>query len=261
MSILRIIELLQVTKNLLKIIRLDTIDSTNSFLKELAISSDIQNFTVVVAKNQISGRGQVQSKWLVESGKNLTFSIFCVFNNLPIQEQKYLNFAVSLSVFETLKTLQLPRLAIKWPNDILSERNKICGVLIENVLKKQYIKSSVIGIGINVNQEVFSDDLPNASSIKNILDKEFDLDVLLESVLDKLKIMLSLLENKDYKILERKYLNALYKKNVPSMFRTSRNVLFMGKIFGVSQEGKLQIQLDDESIQEFGIKEVSFASL
>ena len=243
----------------MKIIKLDAIDSTNSFLKNLSVNSTVQDFTIVVAKQQTFGRGQMNAKWVVDEGKNLTFSVFSCFDDLEISNQKYLSFSVSLAVFETLNELKLPKLAIKWPNDILSVNKKIAGILIENNLKGAKITSSVIGIGINVNQENFSKDLPNATSIKNIVNKEFDLDVLLNEVLIKLKDKIDLLKRKEFALLEEEYLSVLYKKNVPSMFKNNQNILFMGKIIGVSENGNLQVELENETVKEFGLKEVSFA--
>jgi BirA family biotin operon repressor/biotin-[acetyl-CoA-carboxylase] ligase len=87
--------------------------------------------------------------------------------------------------------------------------------------------------------------------------KDFQLEKLLESIVSKLKSKIEILNAKDFKTLETKYLNVLYKKNIPTMFKNSKDVLFMGIINGISKEGKLQIVLEDESVQEFGIKEVS----
>lgn len=243
---------------LMKIIKIHTTPSTNSFLKDMVENSLVDNFTVIVANNQVSGRGQMQTKWVSEIGKNLTFSVFCSFKDLAISHQKYLNYAVSVSVFEAVETYKIPKLAIKWPNDILSDKQKICGILIENSLKGAYINSSIIGIGLNVNQESFPKEIPNASSIKNILKKEIDLEEVLSLFLSKLEANIKLLNEKKYTELEEKYLSNLYKRNIPSMFKTAENVLFMGKIIGVSQNGQLQIELEDETLKEFGVKEVLF---
>ncbi|MDB0616382.1 biotin--[acetyl-CoA-carboxylase] ligase [Tenacibaculum dicentrarchi] len=172
----------------MKIIKLDAIGSTNSFLKDMSAKVLLDNFTVVVARNQTLGRGQVNANWKSEGGKNLTFSVFCRPEALCIADFKYLNYSVSLSVYELLISLKLPRLAIKWPNDILSENKKIAGILIENTLNIKNISTSIIGIGLNVNQNIFSDALPNASSVKRILKKEQDID--LDLLLDKLLLIL-----------------------------------------------------------------------
>ena len=243
----------------MKIIKFNTIDSTNSFLRELTSNSSVENFTVIVTKKQTSGRGQMNTTWSSEDGKNLMFSTFIKFSDLLISNQKFLNYAISVGVYEALKTFNLPKLHIKWPNDILSENDKIGGILIENSLKKNKIQSSIIGIGLNVNQENFPKNIPNASSIKNKTHQTLDLEKVLILVLEKIKFNINLLKENKFDILEEKYLSVLYKKNIPSMFKTYQDDFFMGKIIGVSSDGKLQIELVDETIQEFGLKEVSFA--
>ena len=242
----------------MKTIKLNAIDSTNSFLKELVLNSAVENFTVVVTDQQLKGRGQQGNSWVSEPFKSLIFSVFVVFDNFDVSNNKYLNFAVSLAIFDALQEESIPGISIKWPNDILSGSQKICGVLIENSLKGSKISSSVIGIGLNVNQTSFPDSLKKVSSLKLLSNKNFQIDRLLESIVSKLKSKIEVLNAKDFKTLETKYLQVLYKKNIPTMFKNSRDVLFMGIINGVSKEGKLQIVLEDESVQEFGIKEVSF---
>jgi BirA family biotin operon repressor/biotin-[acetyl-CoA-carboxylase] ligase len=242
----------------LKIIKLNAIDSTNSFLKEMALNSAVENFTVVVTDHQLKGRGQQGNGWVSESFKDLVFSVFVTLDFFKVSDNKFLNFAVSLAIFDALKEENIPAISIKWPNDILSGNKKICGVLIENSLKGTEISSSVIGIGLNVNQTSFPDSLKKASSLKLLSGRDFELDKLLKSIVSKLKSKIEILNSKDFQILETEYLNVLHKKNIPTMFKNSQDVLFMGIICGISPEGKLQIALEDETIQEFGIKEVSF---
>lgn len=221
-------------------------------------NSILENFTTVVANEQKKGRGQQENKWLSEPFKNLTFSVFIKELDLEIKDQKHLNFAISLAVFNTLYALKTPNLSIKWPNDILAAHKKICGLLIENNIKGSKITSSIIGIGLNVNQEKFPDSLKNATSLKNCIHIELDLDVLLKELIENLKKNIQILSLKKYQQLENDYLHVLYKKNIPSMFKDKNDVLFMGKIIGVSLYGSLQIELDDETIKEYGVKEISF---
>ncbi|MDD7914635.1 biotin--[acetyl-CoA-carboxylase] ligase [Polaribacter ponticola] len=243
----------------MKIIKLNAIDSTNSFLKEMAANSTLENFTVIVTQEQTNGRGQQESTWVSEPHKNLTTSIFTNNLNLETYYQKYLNFAVCLSIFEVLNTKKISNLRIKWPNDIMAENKKICGLLIENTIKGSKINNSIIGIGLNVNQEVFPSYLKNVASLKNLTNINFDLELLLIEIVEKLKEKITILLSKEYGVLETEYLNVLYKKNIPTMFKDSNDVLFMGKIIGISDLGYLEIELEDESIQQFGIKEVSLA--
>jgi len=223
----------------------------------MAKDSVLENFTVVQTENQLNGRGQQYAKWVSEPLKNLTFSVFVKFANFNFLDKKYLNFAVSLAVFEVLKEQKIKNIAIKWPNDILSGKQKICGILIENNIKGIKINSSVIGIGLNVNQKLFSKSLQNVSSLSNISGKFFDLDVLLKKITIKLKLKIEQLEKQDFKSLETNYLNVLYKKNIPTMFKDSKDVLFMGIIRGISNDGKLQVELENENMLEFGIKEIA----
>ncbi len=219
---------------------------------------EVENFTVVVTNQQLKGRGQQGSSWVSEPFKSLIFSVFLLFKELNILDSRYLNFAVSLAIFEALNEESIPGISIKWPNDILSGNKKLCGILIENSFKSGEISSSVIGIGLNVNQTGFPKSLKKVSSLKLLSNKDFNLEKLLESIVSKLKVKIEMLDSKDFKTLEAEYLKVLYRKNIPTMFKNSQDVLFMGIISGISKEGKLQIALEDDSIQEFGIKEVSF---
>jgi len=243
----------------LKLIKLNAIDSTSTFLKEMATNSNLENYTTVVAKAQTKGRGQRENSWASEPYKNLTSSVFIRDLDLEITNQKYFNFAICLAVYDVISKYIDNQLFIKWPNDILSANQKICGILIENSISKSFIKKSIVGIGINVNQEEFKDDLNRVSSLTNITGKLYNLDDLLIEVVNSIKNRVNQLFEKNYKNLELDYLNVLYKKNTPSMFKTTENVLFMGKIIGISSSGKLQVELEDETLKEFGIKEISFA--
>lgn len=241
----------------MKIIKLDTVVSTNSFLKDLSVSAALENFTIVVTQKQTKGRGQQKNKWLSEPYKNLTFSVFTSLKDVKIIHKKYLNFAISLAIYRVLFDKNIPKISIKWPNDLMVANKKICGILIENTFFGDQIKSTIVGIGLNVNQEKFPNSLRNVTSLKLATLKETDLNLLLHEILAELKTNIKLLESKDFHLLEKQYLNVLYKKNIPTMFKTSKDEIFMGIISGISDQGNLQIQLEDDSVKEFGIKEVS----
>lgn len=241
----------------MKIIKLNAINSTNSFLKELNKSSTLENFTVVVTDNQTKGRGQINTSWTSEPHKNLTFSVLLNDLNIKIEESKFLNFAVSLSILETLNSINIPKIAIKWPNDIMSANDKICGILIENSLSKKIIKNSIVGIGLNVNQTKF-ENLINVSSIKKIKGRDFDLEDLLKIILKNLKNNIELINTKKLETLEKNYLKSLYKLNTISRFKDKDEHIFNGVIVGVSKNGNLKLRLENNSIKEFGLKEIKF---
>ncbi|WP_088323075.1 biotin--[acetyl-CoA-carboxylase] ligase [Polaribacter tangerinus] len=242
----------------MKIIKLNAIDSTNSFLKKLAQDSTQENGTIVLANEQLSGRGQMTTSWVSEPFKNLTFSFLFYFDRLLVSQQKYLNFATSLAVYQVLLEEGIPNLSIKWPNDILSANKKLCGILIENILKGSKISYSVIGIGLNVNQTEFPSSIGKVTSLKLLMGKEYELPSILEKISFRLNSLLSSLSKDTFEVLEKNYLNSLYKKNTTTMFKDNNGKLFMGIIRGISTTGKLQIEVANSEILEFQIKEISF---
>jgi BirA family biotin operon repressor/biotin-[acetyl-CoA-carboxylase] ligase len=238
----------------MKLIKLDAIDSTNEFLKGLSNKQNLENFTVVTAENQTKGKGQMGAVWASEVGKNLIMSVL-VKDFLPNINQVFdLNIAVSLAVLDTLESLNIPGLSVKWPNDIMSDAKKVGGILIENSIKSDGTIFSVVGLGLNVNQINF-ESLPKASSLAVICYKEFDKEKLLVLIVENLKQRLQLWnQQSDFFWIE--YATKLFKKGQPVPFSNQGNHKFMGIIQGVSAIGKLQILLEDDTIGEFDIKEI-----
>lgn len=239
----------------MSVIKLSAIDSTNDYLKELSRNQIVENFTTVVANKQTKGRGQMGAAWVSEEGKNLITSILIKDILQDVDEIFHLNVAVALSIFEVLKANDLPNLAIKWPNDIMSEQKKIAGILIENSIKSDGKIESVVGIGLNVNQKSF-ENLPKASSMAVVTNSEFDLDEILNQLIFQIKKNCSLILTKQTDRLWQDYHCNLYKINVPLAFEDANQHKFMGIIQGVSTNGLLEIKLEDDSIKSFGIKEV-----
>ena len=241
----------------MKIIKLDAIGSTNSFLKDLSQNSKLESYTTVVTKNQLNGRGQMDTTWISEPHKNLTFSILINDFNLSIENSKYINFATSLAIYHVLESKNISDLSIKWPNDIMADIKKVCGILIENTFTGNKIKNTILGIGLNVNQTNF-ESLQNATSIKIETNLENNLDELLLEIILKIKDQFSKINSKNYIALEEEYISKLYRFKVQSDFKTAESEVFSGKIVGISKIGNLQIQPSNGSIKEFGVKEVSF---
>lgn len=239
----------------MQIIKLNATDSTSTYLKNLISGDILEDFTVVVAQKQLEGRGQMGTTWVSDEGKNLTFSLLNKVDVLPIMEQFVLNIIVSLAIYDALNRINVPDLRIKWPNDILSGNTKICGILIENMLSGKNIQSSVVGIGLNVNQMQFGG-LPNVSSLKSILGKTFDLDELLVSIVESMKNRFMASEGKSIGQLKIEYEKVLFRKDKPSTFKNQKDEMFMGFIRGISQEGKLLVTLEDDVLKEFDLKEI-----
>ncbi len=239
----------------MQIIKLDAIDSTNDFLKQLSATKTIKNFTVVTAKSQTKGKGQMGSKWESEYDKNLIISI--LINNFidDVHEIFNINILVSLAVIKALETEKIPKLSIKWPNDIMADNKKIGGILIENIIKTDKKITSIIGIGLNVNQ-IYFENLPQASSIALILEKNVNRDGILENIINNLKSLINKISNQDFHLLGNQYKNYLYKFGVPCVFENTANQKFMGIIQDVSQDGKLCVLMEDDTVKEFNIKEI-----
>ncbi|MEO5790102.1 MAG: biotin--[acetyl-CoA-carboxylase] ligase [Gelidibacter sp.] len=239
----------------MRIIKLDAIDSTNTYLKQLSVAGNAEDGLAVVAKFQTHGRGQMGTVWDSQEAKNLTFSVFKDVSFVNIAQHFYISMAVSLAVYEALNSLGLQRISVKWPNDILSDNKKIAGILIENVIKLNVISGSVIGIGLNVNQTDFAD-LPSASSLLLLSGQVNDLDEVLNIVLKQIEIHFNYLKNKQFKLLKSRYESHLFRKNKPSTFRNAEGALFLGYIVGISELGNLLIRVEDNIIKSFDFKEV-----
>ena len=238
----------------MKVIKLDAIDSTNEFLKGLSNKQELENFTVVTAETQTKGKGQMGAVWASEPSKNLIMSILVKDFLRDICQIFNLNIVVSLAVLEVLESSKIPDLSIKWPNDIMSYNKKIGGILIENTIKSDGTILSIVGLGLNVNQTNF-ENLVKASSLAVISGKNFDKETLLFAIGRAIKRNTALGQQHSL-ILWDKYTNNLYKKGLPTAFSDLNNNNFMGIIQGVSAVGKLQVLLEDDSISEFGIKEI-----
>lgn len=242
----------------MRIVKVDATESTNTFLKEMCQKNGIENFTVVITDEQTKGRGQMHASWQSEKGKNLTFSVLIKIDDLKTNQQFYISKIISLAILEVLSNSLPTKISVKWPNDILSANKKICGVLIENSVKKTQINHSIIGIGLNVNQIEF-ENLPNATSMKLIANTDFELNDILYKLIKSIKKYVNILEVNDFQLIDSLYLKHLYKFNRPAMYKNGDKE-FIGKIVGVSLQGKLKVELDDETIKEFDLKEIEFIS-
>lgn len=236
-------------------IKLDAIDSTNTYLKKLAGQNELDDFTTVVTYEQSKGKGQIGASWESEPGKNLTFSTLKKFNKLSATDGFLLNICASLAVSNALKRFLIPNLIVKWPNDILSGNTKICGILIENLLFGNQIKTSIIGIGLNVNQTIFHT-VSNATSMKLLLGRTFNLDEVCSAIIEELKNLFSLMEAQEFDLLRKTYEHQLFRKDKPSTFKNIKGDFIMGFIRGVSAEGKLLVELEDAILQEFDLKQI-----
>jgi|SRR5690554_848482 len=239
----------------MRIIKLSAIDSTNSYLKQLSANESLEDATVVVTDYQTNGRGQMGTVWASEASKNLMFSVLKDVSWLDIDRSFYISMATSLAIVRTLDRFLIPKLRIKWPNDILSEDMKICGVLIENVIKQNQLVETIIGIGLNVNQTNFVG-LPKASSLHLISGTLFNLDEVLRAIVADLNHYFKLLELGRFQEVKAAYEKVLFRKDKPSTFKDVEGFMFSGFIKSVTHSGNLQILLEDEVLKEYDLKQI-----
>jgi BirA family biotin operon repressor/biotin-[acetyl-CoA-carboxylase] ligase len=239
-------------------IKLSSVDSTNNYLKVLLSKSEpVPDGTVIMADEQYAGRGQQQNSWHAAPGQNLTFSLHLKPSFLSIKNQFMLNMAVSIALNEALLPIVGEGLHIKWPNDIYYLDRKLGGILIENIISGQHYKSSIIGIGINVNQQHFQLALKErAISIHQILHKDVNLKELLAVICSQIECQYLKLKSNSNHLLSQEYLKRLYRYGQPSSFRRNGQV-FEGSITGINELGMLIIESEGKA-QAYNFKEVEF---
>jgi len=239
------------------ILLLNDVDSTNQYLINLLETEKIEESTAVVSFNQTNGRGQKGNGWISESGKSISYSIVIYPNYLSARNQFIISQAVALAVKSFLDEYTKD-ISIKWPNDTYWKDKKIAGTLIENRLKGDLIDYSVIGIGININQDSFPDTLPNPVSLKQITGTEYNLTELVTKLHNKILTTLKELSHGTEVEIQRYYLNALYRRDGFHNYNTVDSS-FSARIRGISAKGCLILEHEDGTLKDYAFKEVSFA--
>lgn len=232
---------------------LEECDSTNSYAVDVLSAKNIAEGTIIYTDSQRKGKGQKGNLWITEPKKNLTISLILMPKWLNTRLQFYLTKLVSVVLVDFLNENIQKGFKIKWPNDIYFDHKKVGGILIENVIRKSIWQYSVIGIGLNVNQDSFS--IKNAISLSNITNKEYVLIELLEKICEKFEAnYLKFIRN--YKILDRGYLDLLYRRGDIVPYRDADKII-NAELIGVTEIGKLVLKVDDE-IKTYGLKEIEF---
>lgn len=241
------------------ILRFPRLESTNKKAKELVVSDNLREGSIVVCDEQYAGRGYSSNSWESQPGKNITATWILNPSFLPIDKQFFLTKVLSLAVKETVSLFYNgpESVTIKWPNDIYVADKKIAGILVENNIAGNTIKECFAGIGLNINQETFSSDVPNPVSIKMLTGNEYDIDKCVKILSEQIVHFYNILKS-----AESHKLDTLYSKNLYRIFEEagfeSAGKTFTGKIQGTDPYGRLIIMTNQGEIKTFDFKEVVF---
>lgn len=207
------------------------IDSTNDYLKNL----DIKEPVLVITDHQINGRGQYGRTWDSECSKNLCFSFQFYPNILAIDQGFKISQSIALAIVDSLNEIINPEKAyIKWPNDIIVKNKKVCGILIEPSIHNNLIQKIVVGIGLNVNQTQFPENLPNASSLSILFqDRAWEINSILEKMIASFEKQLPILQNIDTRHLFNT--NLLKMKEIVTLKKENKILQCIN--LGVNEEG------------------------
>ena len=238
---------------------LESIDSTNNLLQQLIVKEKVDEGFVVWAKEQTAGRGHGHNSWESEPDRNLTFSILLKPFFIPPENQFLITQIVSLAIVDSLKKI-LPEqeISIKWPNDIYIGDKKVAGILIQNFIKGQSIDYSIVGIGLNVNQEQFFSDAPNPVSMIQITKKRLVLADLLNKILMHIKKIYGQSASTLFREeINKRYLLHLFRHKISATFKEN-DLHFRATVLGVGEFGHLVLQLENGEERSFSFKEVEF---
>ncbi len=268
----------------------DSLDSTNS--EALRRSAGLGHLTVIAARRQTAGRGQRGNRWLSAEGENLTFSIFLRFSGrgqadtagcpaLKASGQFFISEAAAIAQCRFLSRYGI-QARIKWPNDIYAGDRKISGMLVENSLSGENVRTSVIGIGLNVNQTEFPPELPNPVSMALLTGEKYGIESLLDGFMDEFTGCLALIEDPAgirgiYESLMYRIgtvsrfcdlsgrpawlpANAIVRDRYtgPDMSDGNNGPEFDGIIRGITEDGRLEISLGQGITGTFSFKEIAF---
>jgi BirA family biotin operon repressor/biotin-[acetyl-CoA-carboxylase] ligase len=238
------------------IVKLNEVDSTNTFALSLLRGADVAEGAVVSARSQTTGRGQRGNSWFSEPGRNITCSIILKPVFLDINFQFDLTRAIALGISDLLADLlPMSEIRIKWPNDIIADGKKVAGILIENVVNGSQVSSSVAGIGLNVNQSDFGPDAPHAVSVFQLTGREFDIEEAMKHLFAHIEARYLQLRAGKTDVLREDYHARLFKRDVLARY-TDFKTIFDAVLDRVSPEGKLCLLCEKGEERWFGFKEV-----
>lgn len=239
-----------------KIIFRENLPSTNTYIGKLLRDETLPEGTIVHTNYQSAGRGQSGNRWESEDGKNLLISILIFPSMIKPVNQFVISMAISLGICDFLNS-QIPGCTIKWPNDIYFNNDKIAGILIENSIMHDQIESTIVGIGININQVIFLSDASNPVSLKLITGISYDLTKCLNQLTSDLDKRYKQVISESFELIRNEYFSKLYRRNEWFNYSDQEGI-FSGRIISVTEAGRLQIEKESGLSEDYSFKEIEF---
>lgn len=236
-----------------KYIHLVDTASTNSFAQTYTSKCNPNEITVIYTYKQAHGRGQIGRNWFSDQGKNISLSLIYFPKQLKAANSFKLIRDSSLAICYAIEEVFGLKCHIKWPNDIYYMDQKLGGILIQNAISGKNVKSSIIGIGININTTEFPDDLPNPISVAQIIGKSLDLESNLIRFVNKVCELMTL-----ERFGDNMYHDKLYKRGKIQKFKKQNGELFEAKIIGVDNNGLLILEHNEERRDKYNFHEIQF---
>ncbi|MDE6301011.1 MAG: biotin--[acetyl-CoA-carboxylase] ligase [Muribaculaceae bacterium] len=217
------------------IYRFNSLDSTSSQMARM--EGDLRHGDVVITYSQTAGRGQRGNSWESAPGMNLTFSMLLMPPDLLARDAWRMSMAVSVGIVHALSEFTGCPVSLKWPNDVYVGDMKLCGILIENSLRGEYVSRSVVGIGINVNQTEFLSDAPNPVSLRSATGREFDLDEVLDAVCREILSSVAMMHRPE---LDSEYRSLLWRGTGVHPWRdTATGEIFNAAVTDILPDGRI----------------------
>ncbi|WP_426058662.1 biotin--[acetyl-CoA-carboxylase] ligase [Hymenobacter sp. B1770] len=228
--------------------------STNTEAQGLIVQNRASDGCTVITDFQTAGRGQRGNQWEAAPAENLMLSVVWQPTFLAAAQQFRLSQAVALGVHDWAASLlgPDPKLKLKWPNDLYYGNQKLGGILIENSLSGTKIQHSIIGIGLNINQQTFA--VPTATSIGQLTGRPYAREIVAARLLECLEQRYLQLRAGQVGKLRQEYLRALYRYQETHFFLVEGKQV-SGQIVGVEDDGRLAVAIGQE-LHRFGMQEI-----
>lgn len=235
-------------------IYLEEATSTSAFLRNMSNVTSLENMSTVYTDYQTAGRGQKGNSWESSRGENLLFSTILYPKGLKADRSFVVSQMVSLAIKDVLEKYTSD-ISIKWPNDIYWKEKKITGILIENDIMGDQVEKVIIGVGINLNQEMFASDALNPVSLKQITNDFYNVQDVLMAVIERLSFYNE--QSKSPETIKYQYKQSLFRKEGFHLYE-DENGTFQAQIYDIEDSGLFVLRLESGEIGKYAFKEIKY---